>query len=43
VGQKPRVFLFFSFCVFVFVLTAVFASMMYEKEKRDCSVEGIVT
>jgi hypothetical protein len=34
-------FLFFSFLFFV--LTAEFASVMYEKEKRDWSAEGRTT
>jgi len=34
-------FLFFLF--FLFVLTAEFASVMYEKEKRDCRTEGRAT
>jgi len=34
----------FLFCfLFLFVLTAEFASVMYEKEKRDCSTEGRAT
>ena len=32
-------FVFLSF----FVLTTQFASVMYEKERRDCSAEGRVT
>jgi len=34
---------FFYFLFFFFVLTAEFASVMYEKEKRDCSAEGRAT
>jgi len=34
-------FLFFFF--FLLVLTAEFASMMYEKENRDCSAEDRAT
>jgi len=40
VGQEPQLFLCFSF---VFILTAEFASVMYEKEKRDCCEEGKAT
>jgi len=34
---------FLCFVSFSFVLTAEFASVMYEKEKWDCSTEGRVT
>ena len=34
---------FVCFFVLFFVLTVEFASVMYEKEKRDCSAEGRAT
>jgi len=39
-GKSHGCFFFFCFFSLFCVLTAEFASVMYEKEKRDCSAEG---
>jgi len=42
-GARATGVSFLFFFLLFFVLTAEFASVMYEKEKRDCSVEGKAT
>jgi len=42
-GARDTGVSFLFFFSFFFVLTAEFASVMYEKENQDCSAEGRVT
>jgi len=42
-GARATGVSFLFFFLFFFVLTAQFASLIYEKEKRDCSPEGRAT
>jgi len=42
-GARAMAVFLFLFFLFFFVLTAEFVSVLYEKEKRDCSAEGRAT
>jgi len=42
-GARATGVSFLFFFLPLFVLTAEFASVMYEKEKQDCSTEGRAT
>jgi len=42
-GARATGFCFLFFFLFFFVLTSQFASLMYEKDKRDCGPEGRAT